>query len=160
MTSAFLPLFYIICLTNGMIIRQNVIFEQSHDISTTRRRWLVTMVIDLSIYDQSIDEFYNSLDEIIKVKNVLIKYYDVPLKDKYFRTFKELETEKLIYAPLKMLCISFQILNPLHDMIGYRRRRSLLPIIGKALIFLFRTVSESDLQGIRKNINNLANNQQ
>lgn len=89
MTSAFLPLFYIICLTNGMIIRQNVIFEQSHDISTTRRRWLVTMVIDLSIYDQSIDEFNNSLDEIIKVKNVLIKYYDVPLKDKYFRTFKE-----------------------------------------------------------------------
>lgn len=68
MTSAFLPLFYIICLTNGMIIRQNVIFEQSHDISTTRRRWLVTMVIDLSICDQSIDEFYNSLDEIIKVK--------------------------------------------------------------------------------------------
>lgn len=87
MTSAFLPLFYIICLTNGMIIRQNVIFEQSHDISTTRRRWLVTMVIDLSICDQSIDEFYNSLDEIIKVKNVLIKYYDVPLKDKYFPTF-------------------------------------------------------------------------
>lgn len=45
-------------------------------------------------------------------------------------------------------------------MIGYRRRRSLLPIIGKAFSFLFRTVSESDLQGIRKNINNLANNQQ
>lgn len=55
---------------------------------------------------------------------------------------------------------SFQILNPLHDIIGYRRRRSLLPIIGKAFSFLFRTVSESDLQGIRKNINNLANNQQ
>lgn len=93
MASAFLPLFYIICLTNRMIIRENLIFEQSHDISTTRSRWLVTMVIDLSIYDQSIDELYNSLDEINKVNNVFIKYYDVPLKDKYFRTFKGLETE-------------------------------------------------------------------
>lgn len=70
-----------------MIIRENVIFEQSHDISTTRSRWLVTMVIDLSTYDQSIDELYNSLDEIKKINNVLVKYYDVPLKDKYFQTF-------------------------------------------------------------------------
>lgn len=70
-----------------MIIRENVIFEQSHDISTTRSRWLVTLVIDLSTYDQSIDELYNSLDEIKKINNVLVKYYDVPLKDKYFQTF-------------------------------------------------------------------------
>lgn len=101
------------------------------------------------------------MDEINKVKNVLIKYYDVPLKDKYFRTFIGLETEKInLRTAQNAVYNSFQILNPLHDMIGYRRRRSLLPIIGKAFSFLFRTVSESDLQGITKNINNLANNQQ
>lgn len=54
---------------------------------------------------------------------------------------------------------NFQILNPLHVMVGYWQRRSLLPIIGKAFSFLFGTVSEDDLQGIRNNINNLANNQ-
>lgn len=108
-----------------MIIRENVSFEQSHDISTTLSRWFVTMVIDLSIYDQSIDELYNSLDEINKVKNVLIKYYDVPLKDKYFRTFKGLETEKInLRTAQNAVYNSFQILNPLHDKIGYRRRRS------------------------------------
>lgn len=161
MASAFLPLFYIICLTNGMIIRENVIFEQFRDISVTRSRWLVTMVIDLSTYDQSIDELYNSLDEINKVNNNLKKYYNVPLKGKYFRTFKGLETEIInLRTAQDAVYNSFQILNPLHDMIGYRRRRSLLTIIGKAFNFLLGTVSESDLQGIRNNINNLANNQQ
>lgn len=71
-----------------MIVRENVIFERTHDISTTRSRWLVTMIIDLSTYDQSIDELYKSLDEINKVNKVLIKYYDVPLKDKYFQTLR------------------------------------------------------------------------
>lgn len=70
-----------------MIIRENVISEQFHDISTTRSRWLVTMIIDLSTYDQSIDELYNSLNEISEVNNVLVRYNDVPLKYKYFQTF-------------------------------------------------------------------------
>lgn len=68
-----LPMFYLIWLTNGIIIRENVIFEQSHDISTTRSRWLVQMVINLSTCDQSINKLYNSLDEINKVNNVLVK---------------------------------------------------------------------------------------
>lgn len=67
--------------------------KQSHDISNTRSRLLVTMVIDLSTYDQSIHELYNSFDEINKVINVLVNYYDVPLKDKYFQIFKGLKTD-------------------------------------------------------------------
>lgn len=45
---------------------------------------LVIMVIDLFIYDKLIYVLYNSLDEINKVNNVFVKYYDVFLKDKYF----------------------------------------------------------------------------
>ena len=40
-----------------------------------------------------------------------------------------------------------------------RQRRSLLPIVGKALSFLFGTVSEDDLNSIKQGVNNLANNQ-
>ena len=40
-----------------------------------------------------------------------------------------------------------------------RSKRSLLPIVGKALSFLFGTVSEDDLQSIKSNINKLAANQ-
>ena len=43
--------------------------------------------------------------------------------------------------------------------IKFRPKRSLLPIVGKALSFLFGTVSESDLSTIRRNIQTLANNQ-
>ena len=40
-----------------------------------------------------------------------------------------------------------------------RSKRSLLPIVGKALSFLFGTVSEDDLQSIKSNINKLTANQ-
>ena len=40
-----------------------------------------------------------------------------------------------------------------------RSKRSLIPIVGKALSFLFGTVSESDLASINRNIGNLAKNQ-
>lgn len=162
MASTILPFLILIWLTNGnsMIVRENVIFEQSHEISTTRSRWLVTMVIDLSVYDQSIDKLYSALDEVNRINNVLVKFYDVPLKDKYFQTFKGLELEIInLRTAQDAVYNNFQILSPLHDLTGYRRRRSLLPIIGKAFSFLFGTVSEDDLQGIRNNINNLANNQ-
>lgn len=123
-------------------------FEQSHEISTTRSRWLVTMVIDLSVYDQSIDKLYSALDEVNRINNVLVKFYDVPLKDKYFQTFKGLELEIInLRTAQDAVYNNFQILSPLHDLTGYRRRRSLLPIIGKAFSFLFGTVSEDDLQG-------------
>lgn len=73
MASTILPFLILIWLTNGnsMIVRENVIFEQSHEISTTRSRWLVTMVIDLSVYDQSIDKLYSALDEVNRINNVL-----------------------------------------------------------------------------------------
>lgn len=73
MASTILPFLILIWLTNGnsMIVRKNVIFEQSHEISTTRSRWLVTMVIDLSVYDQSIDKLYSALDEVNRINNVL-----------------------------------------------------------------------------------------
>lgn len=104
------------------------------------------MVIDLSTYDQSIGELYNSLDEINKINNVLVKYYDVPLKDKYSQIFKGLEKEIInLRTAEDAVYNNFQILIPLHDMVGYRRRRSLLPIIGKAFSFLFGTVSEDIL---------------
>ncbi|CAG2203657.1 unnamed protein product [Mytilus edulis] len=41
----------------------------------------------------------------------------------------------------------------------FRTKRSLFPIIGKALSFLFGTVSDSDLSKIRRNIKTLAQNQ-
>lgn len=40
-----------------------------------------------------------------------------------------------------------------------REKRALLPIVGKALSFLFGTGDEDDLTVIRNNIQTLANNQ-
>lgn len=43
---------------------------------------------------------------------------------------------------------------------NHRSKRALLPIVGKALSFLFGTVSEDDFNAIRGSINNLAVNQE
>jgi hypothetical protein len=90
---AFLFLLY---MTNAMIVRENVIFEQSREIATTRNRWLVSLVIDLGAYDQSINKLYSTLDDIYKVYRILVTSYDVPKKDRYFWTFKDWKLKFLI----------------------------------------------------------------
>lgn len=151
-------------LTNEFMIRENVIFGEFHEISTTRSRWLVTLAVVLTVYDQSIDKLYTSLDEINFINNMLLKHYDVPLKDKYFQTFKGMELEIInLRTAQDSVYQSFQIFQPLHTLQNGpdpgRFRRFLLPIIGKAFSFLFGTVSEDDLRGIQTNLNGLASNQ-
>lgn len=51
---------------------------------------------------------------------------------------------------------TFRDFKPLNQ----RSKRALLPIFGKALSFLFGTVSEDDLNAIKSSINNLAVNQE
>ena len=104
-------------LSNELMIRENVIFEEFHEISTTRSRWLVTLAVDLTVYDQSIDKLYTSLDEINSINNMLLKQYDVPLKDKYFQTFKGMELEIInLRTAQDSVYQSFQILQPLHTL--------------------------------------------
>ena len=45
-------------------------------------------------------------------------------------------------------------LDEIHSM--HRSKRSLIPIVGKALSFLFGTLSESDIDSIRRNVGRLA----
>lgn len=138
MASTILPFLILIWLTNGnsMIVRENVIFEQSHEISTTRSRWLVTMVIDLSVYDQSIDKLYSALDEVNRINNVLVKFYDVPLKDKYFQTFKGLELEIInLRTAQDAVYNNFQILSPLHDLTVIVVDDHSYPLLVKLLVF-------------------------
>jgi uncharacterized coiled-coil protein SlyX len=157
----YIAFWVLIYLADAMLVRENVIFEKAHEIATARNRWLVTLVIDLDIYDQSIDKLYSSLNEINRINNALVTVYDVPIKDMYYLTFKGLELEIInLRDAQNSVYNSFQILQPLHNYTMIREKRSLIPIIGKAFSFLFGTVKEDELRGIQSNINRLAANQQ
>lgn len=50
-------LFFLSCLfglSRGIVIHDNVIFHKTNEITMTRSRWIVTMVVDLKPYDRFI----------------------------------------------------------------------------------------------------------
>ena len=148
-------------------IRENVVFKKNKDITTTRFRWLVAFEIDLTPYQTLIQNLNKHLaDTAISVSTELLNYWQQERKDpgKYLRYENTIsilnhEFENLNQTQIFLLT-ELQDIKSLHvDKQNERSKRSLIPIVGKALSFLFGTLSESDIETIQKNINTLAENQ-
>ena len=82
--------------------------------------------------------------------------YDEPEKQAFYNSFlglrKEIEGIRVFLNSIVKTYQNFRILQS-------RSKRSLLPIVGIALSFVFGTVSEDDLHSIKSNINQLSANQ-
>jgi len=148
-------------------IRENVVFKKNKDITTTRFRWLVAFEIDLTPYQILIQNLNKHLaDTAISVSTELLNYWQQERKDpgKYLRyenTISILNHElENLNQTQSFLLTELQDIKSLHVVKqNERNKRSLIPIVGKALSFLFGTLSESDIETIQKNINTLAENQ-
>lgn len=160
-------------------VRENVVFEKLNEVYINEGRWLVTFVHDLKPLETLVTKLRTEMkitqDILESVTDWYQKEYSV-----YFKTFSSLNIEvDLLNDTFYSIHDSFQnyqiMSNPsqnyqipetipiqdvLNDDILRRRTRSLLPIIGDALSFLFGTVSESDLDQINNNIDILNSNQQ
>jgi hypothetical protein len=144
-------------MSNSLLVREDVIFEKLHEISTTRSRWMITLVTDLTPYQVFIENLYADLNEINRITMALMIHFKSPYQRNFLLTFKGLETEIInLRQSQNEILYTFQDVKSLDQ----RSKRALLPIVGKALSFLFGTVSEDDLNAIRGSINNLATNQQ
>ena len=44
-----------------MLIRENVVFEKTNEVSTTRSNWLITFAIDLNPYQDLLNKLNDSL---------------------------------------------------------------------------------------------------
>ena len=88
-------------------------------------------------YPQFVSSFQNFADEI----NVLVKIHS-----SIRQTFRNIRFNKRSQT---------KTLKP----IGKRPKRAILPIVGKALSFLFGTVTKSDLNSIKSGIRKLSENQ-
>ena len=88
----------------------------------------------------------------------LVDIYQEPKRHGFLNAFTKLQTEisELTTAQNSILFSygDIRTLNPSRD------KRSLIPFVGKALQFLFRTMTESDLSKVRKNVTTLSANQQ
>ena len=139
-----------------ILTRENVIFQELDIVSTTSANWKITFVSNILPFQDIIDQLFKSLDEVLLTTATVMHQYDEPEKQAFYNSFlglrKEIEGIRVFLNSILKTYQNFRILQS-------RSKRSLLPIVGKALSFLFGTVSEDDLHSIKSNINQLSANQ-
>ena len=147
-----------VCGEENIIVRDNVIYYKTNEVSTTRAKWLATLVID---FDE-VDKFFMSIGKDIRqARNLLQRTIVTNLRGTTYKPFKS--TLQGLLAEVEYLD---QIRNDIKREIRKLRKirgrgkRSLLPFVGDAMSWLFGTVSQSSLQGIKAQIRELQANQQ
>ena len=142
-------------LSNSAFISENVVFDKVNTIATTRSMWLVTFVIDLRPFELFINRLFGDILKSSSLAQEVIKRYDRPGKENFMNIFSNLRSEfqSLMVTEVSILD-TFKDYQTLH-----RQKRSVLPIVGKAMNFLFGTITESDLSSIKNNIRTLSENQ-
>ncbi|ESO98603.1 hypothetical protein LOTGIDRAFT_174137 [Lottia gigantea] len=121
----------------------------------SRSRWLVTFVIDLKPSQNFISSLKLDATHAFTSLYTVINNYSSKTNDIFFDKLlsNNLQQTRIVhnqYNELMLRASQFTLLKK------KRPRRALLPIVGKALSFLFGTVSTSDLKVINTNIDKLA----
>ena len=144
----------------GDVGADSVMYQKVSVVTTTRARWLVTFVMDLPKYEKAINNLEYKVNEISNKSWNLTSYFTQAGQSTWYiqginRLRDEISVVRNTYQGLKDHFYEYNSL-------AYRKRnrRSLLPFMGKALHFLFGTVSDEDLSNMRQNIQTLARNQE
>lgn len=123
---------------------QNMIFKKLSEVIITRSKWLVTSVIDLNLYKLLLNKWES---ELIKLSMTRMKVAQKYTREGwYLRLLYSLELEtsmKSQWKDIRNFLKGFELLQT-------RRKSAVVPIVGKVLSILSRTVSERDAKIIRK----------
>ena len=131
-------------------------FQKVKDVTTTKSRWLVTFVIDLKPYTRIITKLDADIQNVANGTQRLANYYFAENQD-YMRSFRKLnEAIEIVKETYQGIISSFTEYSALYQP---RPKRSLLPFVGKALHFLFGSVSDSDLEAVHRGVRILTENQ-
>lgn len=156
-----IPVFLLIVLVKTAstltLLRENVVFEKVNTVTTTHAKWLVAIQINLNPYRDLMNRLNETLTEIeVKIINGLKLEADDIASD----SIKN-HVNNLLYIILKEVKnlqeardYAKRELKEIETM--HRSKRALLPIIGKAMNYLFGTLDESSVEAIKRNIRKLA----
>lgn len=154
--NCFVSFLMILGLSNSVLVRENVVFRKVNEVAATRSRWLATFVIDMQPINSFFRRVSTDIQDTFSAVTTLQARYNNLQRPGYAQLFKQLKGEVHTLNDLYNKIVGgFAEINDL----GPRHRRSLLPFIGRGLHFLFGTVTDSDLDGIKSNIKVLAGNQ-
>lgn len=141
----------------GVIIHENVIFHKTNEITTTRARWLVTFVQDLGPFKYFLARVASDIEHTANITDAIIDRYDGPKHDNFRATLMNLREE--VNSLDKTLTGILQSYTD-HAALRSRSRRSIIPVIGNIMSFMFGTISEAEIEDVRRGINDLSKNQQ
>ena len=141
----------------GVIVHENVVFHKVNEITTTRTRWLVTFVQDLRPFQYFLTKLSNDIEQAANITDVIIDHYTGRSYGRFVGTIKSLRKEvKSLQDTQAGIIQSYSDYRSL----GSREKRSLLLFVGQAFSFLFGTVSEADIENVRRGLTDLYSNQQ
>lgn len=154
-------------MSTTIIVNQNVVFEKIETIATTRSKWIVATVITLDPYDKLLNQLNQGLNVIGKsLNNIMSQEANHAIRNgSLLAQFGRMLTmHDTISRDVKQLKNSYQFIRQEFQELRsisnneslVTEKRALLPIVGKALSFLFGTGDEDDLTVIRNNIQTLA----
>ncbi|ESO92964.1 hypothetical protein LOTGIDRAFT_161992 [Lottia gigantea] len=144
-------------VTDSNVVNKNVLFRPVKKISPSNSRWRLTIVHDVKPHVNFVDTLSIDIARTLLTVDEIIQNY---MAHEYVLTLDKMKIE--------IVTLRDEIEGLLDDIGDYRslsknsnwKKRALIPFVGKALTWLFGTVSNSDLELIRGNINILATNQQ
>ena len=147
-------------LSSALVIRDNVIFHKTNEVSISRAKWLLSIVIDFDDFEH----FMSLVDEDIKqaeaVISITIPKQDMVEYEAFRNALAGLRQEIKFLKELKIsIKTEVEQIMRMHDYNPSRTKRSLLPFIGEGLSWLFGIVTGEDLSQIRHQISLLSRNQ-
>lgn len=142
-----------------VIVRDNVLFQKLDQTAAAKSSWSIAFAIELDPFADllsSISARLAKIEEHIYTLWNANRFHGSPsLEDDINKVLSMVSAElENLKKTTNYLAKDFEETQTLS-----RQKRSLIPIVGKALSWLFGTVSDEDLQGIRSNINHLYTNQ-
>lgn len=147
----------------SLTVNNNVVFHRTSEVTITRNKWLFSVVLDLMPFKNFIHKLSMDVHSADMVaRSIAGRFDENDTKRRYYlNAIHGLQNE--IYSLEDMredLINDYSEIRDLDYHHDKRQKRSVLPIVGKALSFLFGTVSESELKTVRKSVKTLSDNQQ
>ena len=149
--------------TVTFVLKDSVVFNRISEIHTSRSFWKLTLVEDLEYYTPKLDLVNRQLMRLFDELKTLRSKVKNGGENKWANSYDRLLVDyQDLRSDFDELSNEFDELRKLEDNPDLRRRKkkSLIPLIGRLTSFLFGTVSESDLRTVKRNLKTLAINQQ
>ena len=147
--------------TNAFLLRNNVVFKKLSDVHTSKSRWKLTLVEDISDFEVHTTTAMVQVTTLqMSLRFIRAQMSEGTIKPWIEELDQMIEDYSSLQSEISEVVEMGKELRKLESTPGnFRKKRSLIPLIGRLTSFLFGTVSEGDLNSVKRNIHRLSNNQ-